>query len=275
MRVLHVCSEKAVPMLNIIRLYRQELEKYGIGFEYNTTGQVNSDHDIVHGHYSLTRPVIKACLRSRILGVPFIIHHHGSDVRRITVQGEKRLLPHHAIVSSFVRKLSDKVLMSTPDLLEWASGFYLPNPVDLHRFRPIDIEKNERVLLFGRFVSKEALLPLLRKEERYDILNWGLNMKLAKNVRKISFQPNNRLPALFNKYKKMIGPLADPVSLGRLEAMACGLNTYTDFPKKYEVFYGFENPDKVKDPRAFVKKYHDPKKIVRILVEMYEEIIER
>jgi len=262
-------------MLNIIKVYKQELKKLGVQCDANTTGKIEGDYDVIHGHYALTKPVIKACLRARIRGIPFIIHHHGSDVRRITKDGAKGLLPHHRMVSSLVRRASDLCLLSTPDLMEWVSGFYLPNPVDIEKFHPMSTKKSKRVLLFGRFVSKRSLLPLLKEDQEYHMLNWGTEMDMPANVRKIPFQPNEKLPLLFNRYKKMIGPLTDPVSLGRLEAMACGLETYTDFPKKYQVFYGFENPDKAKYPRRFVERYHSPSNIIEVLLSLYEDLSRR
>ncbi len=275
MKVLHVCSKKAVPMLNIIKLYQRELKKHGIRCDANTTGEVKGNYDVIHGHYSLTKPVIKACLRARTQGIPFIIHHHGSDVRRITEHGPKRLPPHHNLIGAMIRRGADVTLLSTPDLHEWVEGLYLANPVDLQRFRPMEREKNGRVLIFGSFVSKKALLPLLKDDEEYDMLNWGVDMDMPNNVRKIPFRPNKKLPELFNRYEKMIGPLVDPVSLGRLEAMACGLDTYTNFPKKYEVYYGFENPDHAKEPRKFVEKYHSPSKIIDVLLSIYHDISRR
>ncbi len=259
-------------MLNIINVYQKELEKRGVVCDLNTTGKIDKDYDIVHGHYSLTKPVIKAGLRSKAKGIPFIIHHHGSDLRRITEDGAKSILPHHIPVTRFVRSLADEVLMSTPDLLDWGSGLYLPNPVDIDKFRPMDMEKTDRVLLFGRFASKKALLSVLKEDEKYDILNWGVEIKLPGNVRKIPFHPHHELPHLLNRYQRMIGSLLDPVSLARLEAMACGLQTYTDFPKRLTVYYGFENPDHTKDPRGFVKRYHSPSKVVKLLMKIYEDI---
>jgi len=260
-------------MHNIIDLYGKELSSLGIEVVKDTTGSIDQDYDIIHGHYALTRPVLKAFFKARAKRIPFIIHHHGSDIRRIDDRGAVPILPHHRAICSAVRRGADMALLSTPDLLEWVNGFYIPNPVDLDRFKPMNIEKTHRTLLFGRFASRELLLPLLDKDKEYDMLNWGVDMKLPKNVRKIPFQPNERLPDLFNRYEKMIGPLTDPVSLGRLEAMACGLKTYTDFPKKYTVFYGFEDPDEVDDPRRFVQKYHSPKAVADILVSVYKELI--
>lgn len=273
MKVLQICSEDASPMRNIISLYKKTLKQYSIKVERSFGDREIKDHDIVHGHYALTKPVISAYRKSKRAKIPFILHCHGSDVRSVSKDGFKKLPLHHSLISRYVRKRSDKVLLSTPDLLEFAEGEYLPNPVDLDLFRPMDMEKKDRILLAGRFTDGGGILELIDPDRKYDCINWGDDIDFPGNVQRLDFVDHEELPKLFNKYKKMIGPLVDPVSLTRLEAMACGLETYTEFPQRYVKFYDGEDPDKVSDPRGFIERYHHPEDIVKRLVEIYKELL--
>ncbi|MFO7992440.1 MAG: glycosyltransferase [Thermoplasmata archaeon] len=273
MKVLHVCSEEAVPMKNIYKTYEKQFKKTGVNSKLTYEPSNVENYDIVHGHYALTKPVIKSYRLAKRNNIPFIIHCHGSDVRSITLKGPEELSLKLSLVSNRVRKKADMTLLSTPDLPEWSEGLYLPNPVDLAIFKPMNIEKKDKTLLFGRFTKGGGILDIIDPKKKYDCINWGDDIKFPKNVHMLPFTPHDELPKLFNRYERMIGALVDPVSLARLEAMACGLKTYTDFPEKYTSFYGFENPDKVKNPRKFVKKYHDPKKIVKVLVGIYESLL--
>lgn len=273
MRVLHVCSPDAVPMQNIFATYNKHFGDHGITAEIAFDGDRVKDFDIVHGHYALTKPVIEAYRRAKKYGKPFVMHCHGSDVRRITAQGAKDLSFKHSLVSNRLRKKADAVILSTPDLLKWSTGLYLANPVDLEMFKPTDVKKQDRVLLLGRFTAGGGILCLLDPKKGYDCLNWGDEIPFPPNVKMLPFVPHEELPKLFNRYKEMIGAMVDPISLARLEAMACGLKTYTNFPTEYTAYYGFENPDRVKDPRKFVERYHHPEKIVKVLADIYRDIL--
>lgn len=273
MKVLHVCSEDAVPMQNIYSTYEKYFKEGGVISELRFEPDDVTDFDIIHGHYALTKPVIRAYRKAKRKKIPFVLHCHGSDVRRITRNGPKRLPLHHRFISGRLRKKADMVLLSTPDLMGTARGLYLPNPVDIDKFRPMDMEKRDKILLLGRFTRGSGILKLIDENKQYDCINWGDDIDFPSNVKELDFVSHEELPSLFNKYEMMIGALIDPVSLARLEAMACGLKTYTDFPNKYLGFYGFENPDTVKDPRRFIKKYHHPKKIVKVLIDLYKDLI--
>lgn len=273
MKVLHVCSEDAMPMRNIIGLYDKTMEEIGVDIDISFSPEDVSGYDIIHGHYSLTKPVLKAARKAGRKNIPFILHSHGSDVRLIKKDGPEKLPLYHRIVSRYVRKKADRVLLSTPDLLEWTEGLYVPNPVDIEKFRPMDVEKRDRVLLMGRFVEGGGILDVIKKNESYDCINWGDDIDFPSNVNTLDFLPHDELPELLNRYERMIGPLVDPVSLARLEAMASSLDTYTDFPETYTQFYGFENMDEVDDPREFVKRYHHPDKIADLLVDIYRSLL--
>jgi glycosyltransferase involved in cell wall biosynthesis len=55
-----------------------------------------------------------------------IVHHHGSELRFV---GEKYIYS----------KFADKILVSTPDLLEWSpNGIWLPNPIDTREYEFVE-----------------------------------------------------------------------------------------------------------------------------------------
>lgn len=274
MKVLHVCTKTAVPMQNIFDTYDKYFKKHGVeaDLSFDVKKNAKEDYDIVHGHYALTKPVIDAYRYAKRRSIPFVLHCHGSDVRAISSEGQSQLPLKHRFVSSHMRKRADRVLLSTPDLLQWSRGNYMPNPVDIEMFKPMEIEKSERVLLLGRFTRGGGIMELIRPDKRYDCLNWGEQISFPKNVRILPFVEHHELPELLNRYRMMIGALVDPVSLARLEAMSCGLKTYTDFPEEFTAYYGLENPDRVDDPRAFIERYHHPDKIVSVLVDMYRDL---
>ncbi len=260
-------------MQNIFATYNKYFGKHEITAELKFEAGDVKDFDIIHGHYALTKPVIGAYKAAKKHRKPFVLHCHGSDVRQITHQGPNKLPLKHSLVSNRLRKKADAVILSTPDLLKWSKGLYLANPVDIEMFKPMDVKKSDRILLLGRFTAGGGILCHIDKKKKYDCLNWGDDIPFPPNVKMLPFVPHDDLPKLFNRYRKMIGALVDPVSLARLEAMACGLETYTDFPMEYSSYYGFENPDEVDDPRGFVKRYHHPEKIVEVLSDIYRSIL--
>jgi hypothetical protein len=94
-------------------------------------------------------------------------------------------------------------------------------------------------------------------------------------VRLVPFVKYDRLPRFFSAYDEMLAGTEDPVTMTRLLAMACGVHVFNDFPKKYRSFYGGENPDAVDEPRAFVERHHDPVRIARELVTIYENLLKK
>ncbi len=273
MKVLHVCAPKAVPMQNIFDTYRKQFQRRGVEADLSFTGDHVKEYDLVHGHYALTKPVIGAYRSAKRNGIPFVLHCHGSDIRSITSRGAMKLPLKYRLVSGRLRKKAHRVILSTPDLPEWSHGTYLPNPVDVEMFRPTGREKCGRILLLGRFTTQGGILELISPEKSYDCLNWGEDISFPNNVRKLPFTPHEKLPELLNRYHEMIGALVDPVSLARLEAMACGLKTYTNFPKDLLQYYGFEDPDETEDPRGFIERYHHPGKIMDVLFDIYDSLL--
>jgi|GEM_PF-2302921 len=269
MRVLHVHEIAYIP-----RFLVAELRKRGVEAEFAEEADAAKikDFDVVHGHYALNKKTIRAFRLARRLDIPFILHCHGSDVRLLTGTGRRPLPFHYNAISKYMRKRSAKVFLSTPDLIGFApEGEYVPNPVNLEVFRPMpDVEKSDRILICGKQVKGSPLPDLIKPDKQYDCVNTGHEFDFPGNVRVLPFVERDRFPAFLNRYRAMIGTVGDVISMARLEAMACGLRTFTMFEEKFTEFYEGQNPDKAGDPRAFVERFHNPEIAVSRLVKAYE-----
>ena len=137
-----------------------------------------------------------------------------------------------------------------------------------------NIEKKSGIpLICGRFLKGSKVYDHIDPDKKYDCVNVVGGLKFPSNVSMLPQVPHNELPKFFNQYSDMLGTMCDLISMGRMEAMACGLNTFTGFEKAFITHYDGENPDEASDPRAFVEKYHDPDICVKRFIEVYEEII--
>jgi len=268
MRVLHVHQIAHIPQLLV-----KHLRLRGLDCEFSETadpGKIKS-FDIIHGHYALNRNTIDAFRLARKNGIPFVLHCHGSDLRLLTGTGRRRLPFHYRMVSEHIRKRSSKILLSTPDLLEFEpGGEYVPNPVDLDTFFPVSgVKKTERTLICGKQVKGSRLLEFIRPDVEYDCVNTGYPYRFPANVRTLPYVDYPRFPEFLNRYKSMIGTVGDVISMARLEAMACGLGTFTDFDAAFSEFYNRQNPDTVADPRKFIYDFHRPEIAVEKLLNVY------
>ena len=271
MRVLHVHTVAYIPEFLV-----SQLKKKGVEAEFAEEvkpGQVKN-YDIIHGHYALNRHTIKAFREARRFEIPFILHCHGSDVRRLAGTGRKKLPIHYNFISNYMRKRSAKILLATPDLLGFApGGEYLPNPVNLDVFRPMpEVEKSSKVLIIGKQIKGSKLPEFIEPGREYDCVNTGYQFDFPKNVRVLPYVKRDQFPRFLNQYKDMIGAIGDVISMARLEAMACGLKTFTDFEQAFSKYYDGQNPDKVENPRNFIERFHKPDIAVKKLIEVYEAL---
>ncbi|MBI4999942.1 MAG: hypothetical protein HZB92_00220 [Euryarchaeota archaeon] len=266
MRVLHVHG-----VANVGQTLAGELTKAGVEarFVEEASAEEVKWSDIVHAHYSLNRKTIDAVRTAKKQGKKVVLHHHGSDVRLITARGMRPLPFHYETITRWVRKRASKVLLATPDLTSFSPGEYVPNPVELDAFKPLGLPKSDRALICGRQVKGSRLPEFLDPKKAYDCINTGDPLRLPRNVRMLQYVPREKFPRFLNGYGEMIGAIGDLVTMSRLEAMACGLKTFSDFDTSYCSFYDGLNPDKVAEARAFVERFHDPKAVCKRLIETY------
>jgi len=267
MRVLHVHNVAYVPATLV-----KALRKLGVeaDFAEDPDGMDFSKYDIVHVHYAVTAHSLQAISMARDAKKPIVLHHHGSDVRRIGPSGMQPLPFWWAFVSSWARKRAAKVLLATPDLVKFCpQGEYIPNPVDMDLFRPTGVPKNGRVLICGRQFKGSKLPQLIDPAKQYDIVGPGYLHALPSNVRRLPMIPREKFSDFLNEYPEMIGGIGDLVTMARLEAMACGLKTFSDFDPQFTSYYDGQNPDKVENPREFVERYHDSGMVAKKLLGIY------
>jgi len=104
-----------------------------------------SRYDVYHFHGGTLLPKGIDSILWKKFGKKLIIHHHGSELR---FKGEEY------IYSNF----ADNILVSTPDLLEWApDGIWLPNPVDAKEYELIEpIPQNRKLRILHAPSSRKT-----------------------------------------------------------------------------------------------------------------------
>ncbi|MFO7618616.1 MAG: glycosyltransferase [Thermoplasmata archaeon] len=272
MKILHVHQIAHIPQLLVANLRAKGIEAE---FVEQADAAIVRKYDIIHGHYALNRHTIRAFRLARKYGIPFVLHCHGSDLRLLTGTGRKSLPFHYKQISQYMRKRASGILLSTPDLKEFEpEGMYVPNPVDLKRFRPMpEIEKSTRHLICGKQVKGSRLLQFVKPDVEYDCVNNGHPFEFPRNVRMLPYVDYGKFHEFLNGYEHMIGTVGDVITMTRLEAMACGLSTFTDFESRFTEYYDGQNPDTVSNPREFIKRFHSPGIATSAIIKVYDGIM--
>ena len=203
MKVLHVHQIAHIPQLLVKHLMQKGCEAEFV--EIANAGLVKGS-DIVHGHYALNRNTIQAFRLARKYDVPFVLHCHGSDLRLLTGAGRIPLPYHYKVISQHLRKHAARILLSTPDLQEFEPrGEYIPNPVDLKRFRPMpDMIKSSKHLICGKQVKGSRLLEFIKQDIEYDCVNTGFDFKFPPNVKILPYVDYSVFHEFLNQYEFMI-----------------------------------------------------------------------
>lgn len=179
-----------------------------------------------------------------------IIHYHGTDIRGRWV--EKRRYYKHA----------DLIFVSTRDLLKGAPDnvFWIPNPVDTEHFKPMNLKRKEKAILFlkhGRYKAYPKVIKLANKISReYDI-----DYELIDCTRRpVKYKD---MPKLLNQYKYMLdihhghfGEIIRANSYLALQAMACGCKTisWSDEAKGYLLYEKLPEENK---PENVIKRIRE------------------
>jgi glycosyltransferase involved in cell wall biosynthesis len=267
MQILHIWDQAGVAFIlakyqNLQGQYSKaikvgEYDKFGINRFYNEyiinapkkefvqrSLEEAQSADIIHVH-SRSDMVIR--LRNKFgNSKKIILHYHGTDIRGI----KKLNLPHRSKLSdlavtgvftytrvrdtilkkrihSQAQRLTDAVIVSTPDLLPLVSdAIYLPNPIDTDHFAPDKI-----------FSKVERERALTMDTEAIDI---GLALDYCKQHHvNQEIDVYNRIkdpimyedmPAFLKKYGLYVdiryvdGKILENLSKTALEALACGLD---------------------------------------------------
>lgn len=84
-------------------------------------------YDVYHFHGGTLLPKGIDSILWKILNKKIIVHHHGSELR---FKSEEYVYS----------KFADKILVSTPDLLEWSpNAIWLPNPIDTKEYESVEL----------------------------------------------------------------------------------------------------------------------------------------
>ncbi len=192
--------------------------------------------DVIHIH-SLPEMVIKFRRiygKSRII----ILHYHGTDVRGLKDYASQSnfhvLTRAKKLVRNLLRKrlhliaqrLADKVIVSTPDLLQIARGAtLLPNPIDTDHFKlKPRIKKSmvERAVIMNTEATNTELAVDFCKRKGI-----GLNMEIYDRIKNPISHSN--FPKFFDNFDIYVdlryvnGKLLQNLSLTAMQALACGL----------------------------------------------------
>lgn len=154
------------------------------------------------------------------------------------------------LIESLAYKNADAIMVSSKEDREYVierykiksdKVNYIPNYIDTDLFKPLDIEKENRICTIAKLEKQKNLESLIGAVRGLDIKlvifgNGSLNKKLRSlapsNVKIIESIPNEKLPEEINKSKLFVLPsLYEGCPKALLEAMSCqmpviGTNVY-------------------------------------------------
>lgn len=210
-----------------------------------------ADCDIIHAHFA--RSSIYA---SYLSGKSYIAHCHGTDIRWGMNWLQKKCL-----------KNAEKVLVSTPDLLEiLPNATWLPNPTDVERFKPLKKHDENKLLYFPRWYEDHSdVLKEMCAKLGYDL-----------TIQKFYSVPYEEMHLFLNQFDIFIDRLLiEAYSKTAIEAMACGIPT---IGWEHDLNYLEQMKDMEKRRRLaeaqrnYVLKIHDSRKVTKKLISIYEEV---
>ena len=146
-------------------------------------------------------------------------------------------------------KIADAIILTSSSDIKFISDvfrlkrqqnkiYHLPNFIDINLFKPLDLEKKEKSVLFiGRLHPEKNLTNLIKALGKLDgftltiigggnyesyLMKWG--EKYNSRINYLGIIPNNQLPKIINQHQIFVLPSyyeGTPKVL--LEAMSCGL----------------------------------------------------
>lgn len=241
--------------------------------------RILDEYDIFHFHFSSILPFGIDVPIWKILKKKVIIHHHGSDIR---YKGEPKMYS----------KFSDKIFVSTPDLLEWSpDAIWIPNPINLEKYPYIGVKDDSNVVNIVHAPSRrktkgtEYVIKAIKmlKNEGYKI-----NLILIENM------PHEKAI----EYYKRADIVIDQLIIGwygvfSIECMALGkpvcvyiredLKSYLPFMPVVDI-----SPQRLRDDlqvliedyklreiigrkgRKYVEQVHDANKVTKKVIKLYD-----
>ncbi len=166
--------------------------------------------DLIHANYCWT-PAFAAYYTHKFKGTPYIVHVHGSDVRRKQLTELQRKTLENA----------EQILVSTPDLIEVMEkhgykSVWLPSPVS-KAFKPLREHNGNKVLYRHLPYESEKLKVVLKSCKRY-----GYEVKVMPYSS--TWIPHEKMPEYLNQFDIYIDRFTiKSHSKTALEAMSCRL----------------------------------------------------
>jgi hypothetical protein len=264
MKVLHIWNQAGVS--SIISKWQKKIgyeshvivqgkhDPYHVGEYYNNEtiycGKVKfvltalkrcAEYDIIHLHDAW---FMIHLIKVRYPKKKIIMHYHGSMIRR-SMKESRRV---------FWEKLVDKILVATPDLLDFVYNLppiYIPNPVDVELFHNTPHELNHKCLFTPKKnQSKNGTQRLLREN--------GIDLELSTAIS----VPYKELPEVLRCFEYFCDlPIVNNEiiaanSMMGLQAMSIGLKTIQhDFSIKSEL-----------------PPNHHPEFTVKLLDKIYKDV---
>jgi len=220
-----VITRAGMDAFKIHQFYDVRLHKSSaLSFYRFTIGEAKK-YDVVHIH-SLTKIV-------PFINKPKVLHFHGSDIANTKIL---------SLIQNYIaKKLVDKILLSTPDLLRFVpDAEWLPNPVDTDHFYSRETRKPE-------FASKELI---------FTFGGYPCAYKLEGTDHSIPYED---MPDYLLSKKSYVESKAFALSKVSFEALACGIPV---------IWNGL----KLQPP---MPSQHDGLNVAKRTIEIYEELLKR
>lgn len=261
MKVLHIFNWAGVPSLLIKGLrqkgheadliVRQE-SRYNFPYEkvVNLSARdfffhilkLSQKYDLLHIHgLNYLKQFNIDVFALKTIRVKFVLHLHGTRLR----------LNHDRLIVKLALKLSDALLVSTPDLLSYCtSAIWLPNPVD-PIFKPFEnLQRRGKALYFRHWYEpeKENLVKKMCRE-------MGLELTIPDKP-----IPYSMMPHFLNQFEVFFDRFTIPsLSKSALEALARGCKVIS-----------WKGP--VTNPEEIIKN-HSLIVVTEKLLEIYKKIL--
>lgn len=261
MKVLHVglTNIAGVPGLLVEGLRQREIEAdlivyerhaYGFPYEKVLDGKakdfllsmlrLSRHYNIVHFHGFCYRFNIDI-FTLKFLRHRLIVHLHGTELRT----------RFNDISAKAALKISNQVLVSTPDLLAYyPKAEWLPNPIDPVFKLLKNPRRDGKAVYFKKWYEPEG-------ERAVKTMCREMNLELSVQSEPI---PYNEMPLFLNQFEVFFDRFAIPsLSKTALEALACGCRVIS--------WKGV-----IRDPEKIIKNHSLPV-VTEKLIKIYEELL--
>lgn len=198
-----VISRTTQDVFHFLHFYGEQ-SLYVDGKEFDDIAlKMAADYDIIH----CSAWQIALLIKEKYPNKPVIMEYHGSDLRLGEIEDAR-----------MVSKKLDKILVSTPDLLEYLpDAQWIPNPVDTDHFKP---SNHKQGILF----LKPPYQSIPELPFNFKVIHRNDTITLFKNMPKLFEEFNIYIDW---KYDTNVKKLIIMRSKTALEALATGMTVYT------------------------------------------------